>query len=67
MRMKVVGEPNKDRTPGQLEMGIGCREGPRWTSFTNHGILRADGFLDGNRTLGSMVGFRTFRRRKVWL
>lgn len=67
MRMKVAGEPNKDGTPGQLEMGMGCGGGPRWTCLTNHSILGTEGFLDGNRILGSVIGFRTFRGRKVWL
>lgn len=43
MGTKVFGEPNGDRIPGQLEVGMGCGGGPRRT-FTNHKILGAEGF-----------------------
>lgn len=50
--------------PGQLEMGTGCGGGPRWTCLTNHSVLGAEGFLDGNRTLGSIGRVQDLQRKE---
>lgn len=65
MGTKVFGEPNGDRIPGQLEVGMGCGGGPRWTFFTNHRILGAEGFL-GGIYIGLCDGVQDLQR-KVWL